>query len=343
MWRFEHPIFFLLFGGLALCVALFIFITVRREKILARLGDLRLLKQLIPNVSPAKRITKFVLWAFAASFFILGMCNLQTGSKVQEVKREGADIMVCLDVSKSMLAEDIKPNRLTHAVLAMEKFIDRLNGDRLGIIVFAGNAYVQLPITTDYSAAKLFLGSISPEMVPVQGTNITDAIAKAEESFATDEGKNRAIILITDGEDHEPDAVRMAEDAAEKQIMINTIGVGSETGVPIPDYKNGVPSGYKKDREGNTVVSKLNTSLLKEIAAKANGVYVQASNSDLGLNAVLDKINELDKKQMESKMYTDYEDQFRLFFIISLIFLLAEFLINERVSQWWKKINLFKE
>jgi Ca-activated chloride channel homolog len=343
MWRFEHPEFFLLFGGLFLLAGFYIFINIHRQRVLHRLGDAHLVHLLVPNVSLTKRIVKFVLWFFAMSSFILGLCNLQTGSKVQEVKREGADIMVCLDVSKSMLAEDIKPNRLTRAVQAMEKFIDRLKGDRLGIVVFAGNAYVQLPITTDYSAAKLFLNSISPDMIPVQGTNITDAITKAEESFPEDEGKNRAIIIITDGEDHEEDAIKKAEAAGEKQIMINTIGVGSESGVPIPEYRNGYPVGYKKDRDGNTVVTKLNSSLLKEIAGKANGVYVQASNADIGLNAVLDKIDELDKKQRESKMYTDYEDQFRIFFLVSFVLLLVEFAMNERISQFWKRLNIFKE
>lgn len=343
MWRFEHKIYFTLFAVLFLLILLFILDLYKKEKALKKLGELKIVGLLIPNVSFAKRLVKIILWTLGVSFFILGICNLQTGSKVQQVKREGADIMICLDVSKSMLAEDIKPNRLSNAVLAMEKFIEKLDGDRIGMVVFAGNAYVQLPITTDYGAAKLFLNSISTEMIPVQGTNLTDAIAKAQESFGSDEGKNKAIILITDGEDHEPDAIKMAEEVAEKQIMVNCIGVGSETGVPIPEYRNGIASGYKKDKSGNTVVTKLNAPLLKEIASKANGVYVQASNSDLGLGAVLSKINELDKKQMESKMYTDYEDQFRFFFILSFIFLMAEFVISERVSIWWKKINLFKE
>jgi Ca-activated chloride channel family protein len=269
------------------------------------------------------------------------LCNLQTGSKLKEVKREGADIIVCLDVSNSMLAQDLTPNRLTRAKYALEKMIDLLEGDRLGLVIFAGEAYVQLPITTDYSAAKMFLESVNPGMVPVQGTKIAEAIKKASESFSTDEGKNRAIILITDGENHESAAIEAAEEASKKGIMINTIGIGSQNGVPIPLIESGVVKGYRKDKEGQTIVTKLNAELLKTIASKANGVFVQASQADMGLNTIIDKIGELDKAQLESKMYTDYEDQFQWFLGISLVLFFVEFLISERVSEWFKKMNLF--
>jgi Ca-activated chloride channel family protein len=240
-----------------------------------------------------------------------------------------------------MLAQDLSPDRLTRAKYALEKMIDGLEGDRLGLVIFAGEAYVQLPITTDYSAAKLFLSSIGPGMVPVQGTNVSDAIKKASESFSNDEGKNRAIILITDGENHDSEAVQAAEEAGKNGIMINTIGIGSENGVPIPLIENGVVKGYRKDKQGQTVITKLNTNLLKTIASKANGVFVQASQADIGLGAVLDKIGELDKVQLENKMYTDYEDQFQWFLGLSLVLFFIEFLISERVSEWFKKINLF--
>jgi Ca-activated chloride channel family protein len=187
----------------------------------------------------------------------------------------------------------------------------------------------------------MFLESVGPGMVPVQGTKIADAITKASESFTTDEGKNRAIILITDGENHESAAIEAAEEAAKKDIMINTIGIGSPNGVPIPLVENGVVKGYRKDKEGQTIVTKLNADLLKTIASKANGVFVQASQADLGLNAVLDKIAELDKAQLESKMYTDYEDQFQWFVALALVLFFIEFLLSERVSEWFKKINLF--
>ncbi|MGZ3866593.1 MAG: VWA domain-containing protein [Bacteroidia bacterium] len=329
--------------AIPLMIVIYIVVMSIKKRRLQKLGDFSLLLNMMPDVSVTKQTVKFVFYSIALFFLILGIANLQTGSKMQEVKREGADIMVCLDVSNSMLAEDLKPNRLERAKLAIEKMIDNLEGDRLGIIVFAGEAYTQLPITTDYSSAKLFLNAISPNMIPTQGTDISVAIDKAIESFGSDLGKNKAIVIITDGEDHEEEAIKKAEEAEKKDITIHTIGIGSDAGVPIPIYSNGIPAGYKKDKEGNTVVTRLNEKLLQEIAGAANGVYVKASNADVGLGAVLDKIAELDKKQIESKRYTDYEDQFQWFVGASLLFLLIEFVIGERISRWWRKLNLVEK
>lgn len=341
MFKFENPIYFYAFLAIpAMLLLVFAYFVSRRKK-LKLLGEAGLIEQLIPYSSQRKRIIKIILFLLGFSSLITALCNLQTGSKLKEVKREGADVIVCLDVSNSMLAQDLSPNRLIRAKYALEKMIDMLEGDRLGLVIFAGEAYVQLPITTDYNAAKMFLQSIGPGMVPVQGTNLEDAIRKAAESFSSDEGKNRAIILITDGENHESAAIEAAEEVGKKGVMINTIGIGSENGVPIPLIENGTVKGYRKDKEGQTVVTKLNSDLLKTIASKANGVFVKATQADLGLNAVLDKIGELDKAQMESKMYTDYEDQFQWFLGLALIFFFLEFLITERVSEWFKKINLF--
>jgi len=342
MYKFEHTIYFYAFLAIPLLVLLVVWYFMSRRKKLKRMGEAVLIKQLIPYSSRRKRVLKIILFLAGFSSLILALCNLQTGSKLTEVKREGADIMVCLDVSNSMLAQDLTPNRLTRAKYALEKMIDLLEGDRLGLIIFAGEAYVQLPITTDYNAAKMFLESIGPGMVPVQGTNLTEAIKKASDSFGTDEGKNKAIILITDGENHESEAIDAAVEAQKKGIMINTIGIGSQNGVPIPIIENGVVKGYRKDKEGQTVVTRLNSDLLKTIAAKANGVFVQASQADVGLGAVLDKIDELDKTQLESKMYTDFEDQFQWFLGLALFLFFTEFLISERVSEWFKKINLFE-
>ncbi|MDI1354807.1 MAG: VWA domain-containing protein [bacterium] len=341
MFKFEHIVYFYALAAIPLMAVLVMLYFISRRKKLKRLGNSTLIAQLMPYSSHRKRILKAVLFSLGFSSLVLALCNLQTGSKLTEVKREGADIIVCLDVSNSMLAQDLSPNRLTRAKYALEKMIDQLEGDRMGLIIFAGEAYVQLPITTDYAAAKMFLESIGPGMVPVQGTKIADAITKACESFSNDEGKNRAIILITDGENHESAAIEAAEEAHKKGIMINTIGVGSPNGVPIPLIENGVMKGYRKDREGQTVVTKLNVDLLKTIASKAEGVFVQASQADIGLGAILDKIGELDKAQLESKMYTDYEDQFQWFLGLSLIFFTIEFLMSERISEWYKKINLF--
>lgn len=341
MFKFEHTHFFYAFAVLPILLLLFISYLYQRGKKLKQLGDSNLIAELSPYANLRKRFAKLGLFIFALSSLILAMCNLQTGSKLTEVKREGAELMVCLDVSNSMLAQDLNPNRLTRAKYALEKMIDKLEGDQLGLVIFAGEAYVQLPITSDYNAAKMFLESIGPGMVPVQGTNLAAALNKAAESFNKEQGKNKAIILITDGENHETDAIEAASAAASSGIMINTIGIGSENGVPIPYIQNGIIKGYKKDKEGNTVITKLNAEVLKQIAAKGNGVYVQASQADLGLNAILDKIDELDKAKIDSKMYTDYEDQFQWFIGLSLILLLLEFFISERTSEWYKKINLF--
>ncbi len=341
MFKFENPIYFYALAALPLMMGLYLWVIYKRKKAIQKIGDADLVKSLIPYSSQRKRNGKFILFLLAFTALVLAICNLQTGSKLREVKREGADIIVCLDVSNSMLAQDLSPNRLIRAKYALEKMIDLLEGDRLGLIIFAGDAYVQLPITTDYNAAKMFMSSITTGMVPVQGTNVQAAIKKACESFSNDEGKNKAIILITDGEDHEQAAVEAAEEAGKKGIMINTIGIGSENGVPIPLVENGAVKGYRKDRDGQTIVTKLNSELLKQIASKANGVYVQATQADLGLNAILDKIGELDKAQLESKMYSDYEDQFQWFVGLCLIFLVIDTMMTERVSEWYKKINLF--
>lgn len=341
MFRFENHIFYYAFAVVPVFVGIYIWYRLRTARKLKALGESRLVNQLTADVSAVKQNGKFILYMLALVFLIFGLCNLQAGSKPRQSKREGADIMVCLDVSNSMLAQDLQPNRLERAKFALEKMIDHLEGDRLGIIVFAGEAYVQLPITADYGAAKMFLESINTKIVPTQGTDITAAINKAMESFGKDEGKNKAIVIITDGEDHEEDAISAAKEAADKGVVIHTIGVGSESGVPIPNVVDGIVSGYKKDRQGNTIVTKLNSEILQKIAAEGNGVYVQASNTDIGLDAILGKIAELDKKQMDSKMYEHYEDQFQWFLGAALLCLFIDSLMSERVGRLWKKLNLF--
>lgn len=339
MVRFENIVFLYALALIPLLFLIFWILRIRKIKKLKSIGDYKLVKLMIPEFSISKVWTKIILFLFGLTFLILCMANLQTGSKMVEVKREGADIMICLDVSNSMLAEDLKPNRLQQAKFALEKLLDKLEGDRIGLIVFAGDAYVQLPITTDYGAAKMFISGIHPGMIPTQGTNISAALQKAFESFGKEEGKNKAIILISDGEDHEQNAITLAEELQKNGVSVHSIGIGSAGGVPIPVYRNGVAAGYKKDKDGNTVITKLNQDLLRSIAGAANGIYVQASQSDLGLNAVLSQLRELDKKQFESKMYANYEDQFQWFAGLALLFLIIEILFNERVSKWWQKIK----
>lgn len=314
-----------------------------RKRTLAAYGDIAIIQQLFPDVSKTKRIWKFLLFVLAFSLVIIGIVNPQSGSKLEEVKRQGADLMICLDVSNSMKAQDLQPNRLEKAKQAISKLIDKLEGDRIGIIVFGGEAYVQLPITTDYAASQLFLESINTDMIPTQGTAIGAAIELAVESFGKDEGKNKAILVITDGENHEDDAIKAAEAAAEKGITIHTIGMGSIDGAPIPVYKNNVREGFRKDKNGNTIMTKLNEQTLQEIAIAGNGIFVRATNSDAGMNHVLDAIDKLEKKEFESKMYSDYEDRFQWFISAGVLLLLIETFLTERKSKLYEQLNLFKD
>jgi Ca-activated chloride channel family protein len=341
--QFEN-IYFIYAFALIPVILIIYWITGRwKKKALKSYGEMKVISQLFPDFSKTKQLWKFILLNAAFILVIIGMINPQIGTKLEEVKRNGADIMICLDVSNSMKAEDLSPNRLEKSKLALSKLVDKLEGDRIGIIVFGGEAYVQLPITTDYAAAKLFLESINTEMIPTQGTDIAKAIDLALESFGKDEGKNKAIVIITDGENHDQDALRAAEDAAEKNISIHTIGMGSENGAPIPVYRGGVQDGFRKDKDGNTVITKLNEQVLQEIAGAGNGIYVRATNSDAGLNNVLNALDKLEKKQFDSKMYSDYEDRFQWFIAAALLFLLAETLLSERKSKIYQRLDLFGE
>jgi len=338
MYRFDHIEYLYGLGLIPVLILLFVLTRIWRKSALKKLGDMEILSQMMPSVSSVKPTLRFILFLLAITFLIFGLVNPQIGSKLEEIKREGSDIIICLDVSNSMKAEDFKPNRLAKAKQAIEKLIDKLNNDRIGIIVFAGEAYVQLPITTDYAAAKLFLENVDCDAVPVQGTVISSAIELAEKSFGTEEGKNKAIVIISDGESHDDDAIAAAHAAGEKNIVIHTIGIGSPEGVPIPVYNKNIQSGFRKDKEGNTVVTKLNEGALEEIASAGNGVYVRATQGEIGLLSLQDRINKMEKKTFDAKVYTDYEDRFQIFIAIALFFLLIESMLTERKSKWWEKM-----
>lgn len=341
MLLLENKYFIYAFGLIPVFIIILWLVSRWRKKAFASFGEFSVIQQLFPDVSNTKRLWKSILYILAFTFLIIGLINPQIGTKLEEVKRKGADLMICLDVSNSMKAEDLQPNRLEKSKQALSKLIDKLEGDRIGIIVFGGEAYVQLPITEDYSAAKLFLESINTDLIPTQGTDIGKAIDMAMTSFGKDEGKNKAIVIITDGENHDQDAITAAEAAAEKGIAIHTIGMGSAEGAPIPIYKGNVKEGFKKDKDGNTVVTKLNEQMLQELASAGNGIYVRATNSDAGLNNILDAIDKLEKKQFESKMYSDYEDRFQWFIAIAFFILVTETLFTERKSKLYKRLNLF--
>ncbi len=343
-FRFAYDEYLYLYLLIPVFILFFLLMLRWKKNAFKKFGEWSIIQPLFADRSTAKPITKFILVVVALCFLILAVCGPQLGSKLTEVKRKGVDIIVCLDVSNSMNAEDIKPSRLERAKQAISKLIDNLQGDRIGLIVFAGEAYTQLPITTDYGAAKLFLSTINTDMIPTQGTAIGAAIELASESFG-DSVKlhNSAIIVITDGENHEDDAMEAAKKAQEHGIMVHTIGMGSPDGGPIPIFNNGTRVGYMQDRNGQTVVTRLDEKTLIQIASAGNGKFIRATNSDDGLELIMKDIDKLEKKEFSSKLFTDYEDQFQWALGIVLVLLVIEFLITERKSKWVEKINFFGE
>lgn len=341
LFRFQHIEYLYGLAVIPLLVIIYAMMFSWKKKALKNFGAIDLVNKLMPEVSFVKPLLKFIVMLFTILFLVIGLANPQIGSKMEEVKREGVDLMIALDLSNSMLAEDLVPNRLEKAKNAISQLIDELHGDRIGVIVFAGDAYVQLPLTTDYAAAKLFLSTINTELIPTQGTAIGAAIDLAVKSFGERNESNKAIIVITDGENHEDDAKTNTEDAAKKGIIVHAIGMGSSQGAPIPVYNKGQLLGYRKDKEGNTVVTKLNETMLQQLAALGNGTYVRATNTQVGLDILFGEINKMQKKEYGSKMFTDYEDRFQYFFGIALLLLILEFFISERRSKWWDKLNLF--
>jgi Ca-activated chloride channel family protein len=341
MFRFAHP--YLLWGLLLIPVFIFIFWLYLRwkQKALKSFGEPELISRLMPDTSKSRPIIRFILLMIAFIFLIFGLADPQIGSKLEKAKRKGADIMLCLDISNSMLAEDIKPGRLERAKYAISKLIDKLEDDRIGIVVFGGQAFVQLPITSDHSAAKMFTSTISTNIMPVQGTAIGSAIDLAQESFMENSLKNKAIIIISDGENHEDDPVGAAAKAAEKGIRIFTVGVGSPEGVPIPVPET--QNQFLKDNSGSTVVTKLDELTLQQIAAAGNGIYIRASYAEIGLNNIFNEISKMEKKEYESRIFSEYEDRFQYFIGAALLFFLLEIFIFERRNKLFSRFNPFNK
>lgn len=325
MLYFSKPLFLWLLLLVPVIIAGYGVVRALRHRRLLKLGDERLVSDLMPSWSGSKGWWRIVLFALAFACFAIGMARPGTGAKLAQHETEGAEIMICLDVSNSMLAQDYSPDRLSRAKLAISRLVDKLEGDRIGLIIFAGSSFVQLPITTDYVSAKMFLNSINTESVPIQGTAIGDAIYTAAKGFSAQSDKSRAIIIITDGENHEDDAVDAARQVAETGVRIYTIGVGSLRGQPIP--KDG---DLMKDNEGNIVVTRLDEATLQEIAAEGNGAYVHAGNEEFGLNPIIDEIRKLDDEKFSSVVFEEYNEQFMYFFGAALVLLIIEMLIGER-------------
>ena len=312
------PVFFLVF---AVVMKL-------RQRRIRKFGDEALVSQLMPSYAKGKAWVRLSLFAVGFFFFVIGLSRPQIGAKLKEHETKGAEIMIVLDVSNSMLAEDYSPNRLERAKLAISRLVDKLRDDRIGLIVFAGNSFVQLPITTDYVSAKMFLNSISTESVPVQGTAIGEAINTAIRGFSAQSEKSRAVIVITDGENHEDDPVAAAKQAAEIGVRVFTIGVGSPEGKPIP-----MDGELLKDKEGNIVVTRLDEKVLKDVAYAGNGVYVRAGNSEFGLNPIIDDIIKMEDEKYSSIVFEEYDEQFMYFLAIAFFFFVLEMLVGDRRSK----------
>jgi Ca-activated chloride channel family protein len=342
MFRLAHPEYLYALLVIPALMAFFVYARIRRRKALALFGQKEILASLMPNVSNSRPILKFVLLMVALTSIIIGIARPQFGSKLRTEKRKGIELIIAVDVSNSMMCEDIQPSRLERAKRAIAQLVDKLSSDKIGLIVFAGDAYTQLPITADYVSAKLFLNSIGPNIVPTQGTAIGAAIELGVKSFNPQFVGNKAIIIITDGENHEDDAVGAAKAASDQGIVVYTIGMGSPQGGPIPVSSNGTRT-YRKDREGNTIVTKLDESMLRQIAEAGKGAYVRANNSQVGLNNLFEEINKMEKTELETQSFTDYEDQFQYFIAFGLFLILIDILILERRNKYLKNFKLFAD
>ena len=341
LFRFANPEYLYLLLLLPAIVVLWVINQIRKRRALQRLGNREMVLRLIPEMSGIRPVFKFILQIIAVLAGVLMLARPQFGSKLAEVKKQGVEVIIALDVSNSMLAEDIQPNRLVRAKQAISRLVDNLDNDKIGLIVFAGDAYTQIPVTTDYISAKMFLSTISPEMVPKQGTAMGAAIDLGIRSFSPGEGKSKAMIIITDGENHEDDPVAKADDAAKAGIIIHTIGIGSTDGVPIPVVVNGKKD-YLTDIDGNTVITKLEEDILKNVAINTGGNYVRASNSNIGLDEIFGEIKKMKTQELESTMYTEYNDQFQIFAAIALLLLIMDFIIMERKNRRLSNVKLFK-
>ncbi len=338
--RFAHPLFLQALWGALILAAFYWYAFRQREILLKKFGQIELLKKMMAGFSKKRRTLKAVLNVFAYIALVIACAGPQIGTRMENVKREGQDIIVALDVSLSMQAEDIKPNRLEKAKYEINKLIDILQGDRIGLVAFAGIAHVQMPLTLDYSAARLFLRMMDTHLIPQPGTAIGDAIKTATKAFNQKDRKHKVLILITDGEEHEGNPVKEAQAAAEQGVIIYTIGLGSLQGVPIPLFDhNGNRTGFKKDRQGNVVTTKLDAEILEKIAFAANGKYYISTNGETELQDIYKAVGKLEKKSLASKVFSQYEDRYQIFVALGLILILMSIMIPESRKVFLRTIS----
>jgi Ca-activated chloride channel family protein len=343
MYQLEEKIWFWAFIIMPVMLMVFLWTFFWKKRIQKSFGSAVVLKRLSPDLSFFKSSLKFITLCLAVGFLVIGLINPKIGTKLETIKREGVDIVFAIDVSKSMLAEDVAPNRLEKSKQLVTQIINNLASDRVGIIAYAGKAFPQLPITTDYASAKMFLQSMNTDMLSSQGTAINEAIQLSRNYFDDEEQTNRVLIIISDGEDHNDLSIEVAEAASEEGIKIYTIGVGSENGGPIPLKRNGVVRSYKKDQNNETVITKLNKETLRLIANEAKGSYIDGSQTAAVVEQVRAILSVMDKKEFEAKEFAEYKDQFQWFLGIGLFFLILDVLLLERKTAWLKRLNLFNE
>jgi len=340
LFKFHNPEYLYLLLLIPVLIIIMVLYNRKAGKKIKAAGEQALVRGLIPEFSIFRKNLKFFFQLMALVLVIFLLARPQFGSRLEELKREGVEVIIALDVSNSMMAEDIQPNRLERAKQAISNLVDRLQDDKIGLIVFAGDAYTQIPVTTDYVSAKMFLSSISPGIVPKQGTSLASAINLGMNSFSPEMDESKALIIITDGENHEEDPLTLAGQASEKGIIIHTIGIGSTSGVPVPVITNGRRD-YLKDNEGNTVITRLDENILREIAFTTGGKYVKASNTNIGLNTIFNEISSMKQQELEGTVYTEYDDQFQVLAALALIFLIMDILIMERKNRKLSKIKLY--
>lgn len=338
MFRFEEPTYLYILLLLPFLVVFYLFSNYRRRKNIRTFGDPNLLQQLMPEVSKHRPDIKFGIILVVIGLFSVLLARPQFGSKLETVKRKGVEVIIALDISNSMLAQDVQPSRLDKAKRLVSRLVDELDNDKVGMIVFAGDAFTQLPITSDYISAKMFLESINPSLISKQGTAIGEAINLAVRSFTPQEGVGRAIIVITDGENHEGGAIEAAKTATEKGIQVDVLGVGMPEGAPIPEEGT---NDYRRDKDGNVIVTRLNEKMCQEIAQEGKGIYVRVDNTNAAQKMINQEISKMAKSDVESKVYTDYNEQFQAVAWIILLLLLSEVLILNRKNPLFKNIHLF--
>ncbi|MBU2975146.1 VWA domain-containing protein [Zobellia sp. B3R18] len=344
MIQLDEKIYFYLLAIIPVIIVLFVLLQLWKKRTQKKFAETQLLKRLSPDKSNFKSGLKLLFFLLGLAFLTLGLVNPKIGTKLETVKREGVDVVFAVDVSKSMLAEDIAPNRLEKAKRLVSEIINQLASDRIGIIAYAGQAFPQLPITTDYGAAKMFLQSMNTDMLTSQGTAINEAINLATTYYNDEEQTNRVLFILSDGEDHsEGDAKDAVEKAVEEGIRIFTIGVGKTKGAPIPIKRNGVVESLKKDSQGEVVITKLNEDVLIDIAEEGNGEYINGANTDEAVEYIKDQLLQMDKKEFEAKQFAEFKDQFQWFLGIGLLFLLLDIFVLDKRTKWFKKLNLFNE